>query len=261
MEINKHNLSRNISPKLKKKIREKAGFACVSCGSSLYQYEHVDPEFADAKLHDPDCITLLCGSCHDKVTRKVWSKEKIKEDMKKPYSKIHKYAFGEFDFYKNLNLELGNTAFVNCESVLRINNESIISIKANNSGDKSPPFLLSAKLWNSEKKKVIEIENNEWKAFTDVWDIEFKRKEKETFMEIKSSENNLDLKIIFFPPNGIKIDYLEMSYLSYAIKISGNELFIKDSKNIRSLKFHDNRFSNLRSAIEINNDNIQIGLA
>lgn len=41
----------------------KASF--VFCRSAIYQYEHITPEFSDAREHNIDHICVLCGLCHE----------------------------------------------------------------------------------------------------------------------------------------------------------------------------------------------------
>lgn len=76
-ETNRHGLSRYIPPNIKRTIRKQCGFGCVVCGVAFSMYEHIDPEFCDAKEHDPNKMELLCGSCHgicDKllITLNIW---------------------------------------------------------------------------------------------------------------------------------------------------------------------------------------------
>ena len=92
MEVNNHHLSRKPPLDIKRIIRQNSGFGCVICGAGIYDYEHVDPEFKDAREHDPDRMTLLCLQCHGKVTRKIWSKEKVKAAMKDPRCKQIGYS-------------------------------------------------------------------------------------------------------------------------------------------------------------------------
>lgn len=82
--MNKYGLSRQIPEAVKRQVRQQCGFGCVICGLGIIQYEHVDPEFHEAKVHDPSRMTLLCPRCHSKVTNKMWSKQKVKEAMKNP---------------------------------------------------------------------------------------------------------------------------------------------------------------------------------
>ncbi|WP_281223325.1 hypothetical protein [Photobacterium sanguinicancri] len=74
---NKHGLSRYIKSSVKEQIRRDAGFGCVFCGCVLVEYEHIEPEYHEAKAHDPEKMTILCPTCHDKVTKKIISKKKV----------------------------------------------------------------------------------------------------------------------------------------------------------------------------------------
>jgi len=56
---NKHGLPRHIPPEIKRAIRQACGFGCVTCGSAIGQYEHIDPEFAEATSHDPEKMAYL----------------------------------------------------------------------------------------------------------------------------------------------------------------------------------------------------------
>jgi hypothetical protein len=83
-QTSRHGLSRNIPNSIKRTIRQNCGFGCIICGCATYEYEHVDPSFEDATVHDPDKMTLLCGSCHSYVTRGIWSKDRVKAAMRNP---------------------------------------------------------------------------------------------------------------------------------------------------------------------------------
>ncbi|MEH2485180.1 Abi-alpha family protein [Bradyrhizobium sp. AZCC 2230] len=81
---NRHGLSRNIPADVKRTVRQRDGFGCVVCGKAIYDYEHFDPEFADATQHDPAGIVLLCISCHGKKTRGFLSKQTIAAARQSP---------------------------------------------------------------------------------------------------------------------------------------------------------------------------------
>ncbi|MXF04188.1 hypothetical protein FQ041_25950, partial [Escherichia coli] len=67
--INKHGLSRRIPETIKRQIRQRCGFGCVICGFGFYDYEHFKPDFVDAKIHDPNGMTLLCSQRNQKRAR------------------------------------------------------------------------------------------------------------------------------------------------------------------------------------------------
>lgn len=75
--INKHGLKRYIEADIRRKIRHDAGYGCVICGNIFVDYEHIEPEFKDAKKHDPEKMTLLCKGCHDDVTDTRISKKEF----------------------------------------------------------------------------------------------------------------------------------------------------------------------------------------
>src|SRR5215204_3499084 len=75
--VNKFGLSRAIPSPTKRAVRQECGFGCVVCGCGIYQYEHIHPPWHAAREHLCPCIALLCGTCHEYVTRKFWPKSKI----------------------------------------------------------------------------------------------------------------------------------------------------------------------------------------
>jgi hypothetical protein len=81
---NRHGLSRDIPADVVRSVRRHDGFGCVVCGSAIYTYEQIDPEFADAEAHEADKIALLCATHHDMVTRGLLSKETIKSAKRNP---------------------------------------------------------------------------------------------------------------------------------------------------------------------------------
>lgn len=60
-------------------------------------YEHIDPEFKDAQEHDPACMALLCGGCHDRVTRGYLSKQTVSRCRKDPWCLSNGRCHDSFD--------------------------------------------------------------------------------------------------------------------------------------------------------------------
>jgi hypothetical protein len=83
-KVNKHGLARYIPSDIQRQIRQECGFGCVICGAAFYDYEHIEPEFADAREHNPAAMALLCGGCHARVTRKRLSKASVWAARKNP---------------------------------------------------------------------------------------------------------------------------------------------------------------------------------
>lgn len=126
---NQYGLARHIPTEVKRAVRQRCRFGCVVCGMGVYDYEHVDPEFKYAKEHDPDRIALLCPSCHAKVTRGQWSKDKIKAALLSPKAAEAGYAKEFFDFTGNHpEVILGGNTLRNCRVPIMVHGSPLISI-------------------------------------------------------------------------------------------------------------------------------------
>lgn len=218
MTTNKHGLSRRIPTGIKRRIRQGSGFGCVICGFAIYQYEHVDPEFVDATCHNPKSMTLLCGSCHDQVTRGIYSKEKVKEAMLNPKCKQKGFTFGAFDIGRDVpSIQFGSSLFTSQSGLVlfEIEGEDLLAFEPPEIP--SGPFLLSASLYDKDEKLFFSVEKNEWKGDVDNWDIEIEGR------RITIRQKNMDvlLELINIPRKAILINKINIQYKGY--KIFGND--------------------------------------
>ena len=171
MSTNKYGLARSIPAAVKLAIRQICGFGCVICGAGIYDYEHADPEFNEAQSHNPANMTLLCMTCHGNVTRKFWSKEKVKSAMKSPFCKRQGYSNQFFDFGSNHpSLTLGGVRIENCEVPVEIGGQPLFEIKPPEQS--GAPFRFSGTFYDSNGKASLRIADNEWQALNNNWDVE-----------------------------------------------------------------------------------------
>lgn len=192
---NKHGLGRYIPEDVRRRVRQRDGFGCVICAIPFVEYEHVVPEFADAKKHDPECITLLCPTCHARVTRNQLSKQMILEAMKKPAAK-EKGTVADLIYFSDNHptVIFGGATFVRCNIPLLIKDTEIVSIKYIDG-----KYLLSMQLWDSNGNQTLTIVDNEWSVSGDaVWDLKvesnriiIKEQEKEPSLTIKVVDNKI----------------------------------------------------------------------
>ena len=91
---NKYGLSRNIPEDVKLAVRQACGFGCVVCGMSIIEYEHIDPPFHDATVHDPTKIALLCATCHGNVSKKVLVQRQDRRSPKGSTLQAHRILMG-----------------------------------------------------------------------------------------------------------------------------------------------------------------------
>ncbi len=213
MSYNRLGLSRDIPDQIKREVRSACGFGCVICGCAIYQYEHLDPIFAQAKEHDPNNIVLLCASCHDKVTRGIWSKEKVSNAQKKPYAKIKGHSEFSLDVSveSGLKIRVGQTEFIGIQDIILIDGVSILSID-NPEQPNSPPRI-NAKFYDRKNTLISQIINNEWRGETSAFDIEIIGKR----ITVRSDSRKIDLILRLEPPNGVLIDKLHLFYNNKSI--------------------------------------------
>lgn len=170
-EPNKHGLYRYIPAEVRREVRRRCGFGCVVCGKAIAQYEHFDPDFADAKEHAASGITLLCGGCHDNVTRKFWSKDKVRMHDASPFCIKRGHAIDAFDISTvHPVIRIGPTTWIDTWSILEVMGEQVLAIKPPE--EAGGPYLLSGKLSDDSASDLLIIDENEWKASSTQWDCE-----------------------------------------------------------------------------------------
>lgn len=217
---NKHGLSRIIPNELKYAIRRDAYFGCVHCGIAIGVYEHIDPEFADAKLHDPAKMTFLCDTQNQRKERGYLSKETIWSWKSDPWGKKNGHVHDSFDVdSKKFSIWIGGNKIENFEKIISIGDVCLLSVKPPE--EKGAPFRLSAIFHDNQNNRILEIIDNEWKARSDVFDLIC------TNGKIGLRQNgNFILKIISFPPNQIVIEGLDMLYEGFKMISNQNEIKI-----------------------------------
>ncbi|WP_125719313.1 hypothetical protein [Pseudoalteromonas rubra] len=217
---NRHGLSRTISESVKRKIRQRCGFGCVKCGCAVYQYEHVDPEFSDAKIHDPERIVLLCGGCHDLVTRGLLSKESIKQHSMNPKCFQTGFSFGPFDIGAcDPEVTLGTYKCKKVKTLISVYGEPVLSVDPPEF--KHGPFIINAYMSDREGNELLRIERNEWKSRSENWDVEVVGNR----ITIRKKLGDIALVIRSEPPN--KLIFERVNMLFKGVKIS-----CKDSEHI-----------------------------
>jgi hypothetical protein len=169
---NRHGLSRRIPSEIEREIRRQCGFGCVVCGCLIYTYEHIDPEFKDAKEHDPAKMALLCEKCHGHVTHRRWSKEKIKEARENPKCKQQGFASESewFDFGDGLpQIKVGGAQFLFSTCILRIFGQQLLAIRPPD--EAGGPPRITGLFYDRDGNPTLTIEDNHWKVDGGVWDV------------------------------------------------------------------------------------------
>ncbi|WP_127519450.1 HNH endonuclease [Edwardsiella tarda] len=205
-KMNKHGLSRNIPAEVQRDVRARSKFGCVFCRSAIYQYEHITPEFSDATEHNSDHICLLCGRCHDKVTKGQISKDSVRRQYEKVQKEVEiRRPFDDFILDSHcLTVVLGSSIFHGARTLIEIDGDAVLAIEPPEDGSSFP--TLSGEFSDENGKELFRIERNVWSGRPDAWDMTVEGRE----IVIRLAPRKVALKLRVEPPNKIVVEHLDM---------------------------------------------------
>lgn len=222
MTTNRFGLSRHLPADVALEVRRRSKFGCVLCRCAIYQYEHIDPEFSEAQEHHPDNLCLLCGGCHDRVTRGRIAKQTVKQ----AYADIQanesvRPPFEELDLSSNsLSIVLGASVFEHSKTLFRINGEDILAITPPQNGSKFP--TLNGIFYDLDGNESFRISDNVWEGRPDAWDIEVIGAR----VVVKARGGEVALAFEISPPSSLQILKLEMFKDNCHISCNPDQLVI-----------------------------------
>jgi hypothetical protein len=217
---NRYGLSRDIGEENKRIIRRACGFGCVCCGLAIASYEHIDPEFNDAKTHDPDKIAYLCEGCHSRVTRNFWSKEKVKQARKNPWCITHGKCHDAFDVSSSMTVVwLGPNKIINLPTILQVNDEPLLSIEPPEI--ENGPYRISGRFYDDQGDLLFSIIQNEWFGESANWDIECVG----GLITIRKASRQIALQLRAIPSHGILVERADMFY--HGIRMTADHYHVK----------------------------------
>lgn len=223
---NKHGLSRHIPEKVKYEVRKNSGWGCVICGSGIIHYDHVEPEFVDCIDHNPNDITLLCPTCHDKKKRKFLTVATIRRAMQNPKPLQQGFSSELLDVGTQLpNVLFAGNYISSCRFPLLVDGVPFMEIKPPE--EPGAPYRISAVFFNLEGQISLQIVDNEWIAFNSNWDIEAKAGK----LKVLFAEKMYSLILNVTNENILEIEYIHC--------IMGNKL-INGNRAILSVKNLEN---------------------
>ncbi|WP_284090497.1 HNH endonuclease [Acinetobacter pittii] len=230
---NIHGLARSIPSEIKREVRQRDNFGCILCAFPIVQYEHVDPLFCDAKEHLASGITLLCPTCHAKVTNGFISKELIKEAMKNPMAeKIGKVSDTLLFTKEHPTVKIGGATFEKCNIILEFLRKEIFSVTYENDH-----YFINAKFWDSNGKHNLAIVNNEWQVETEnVWDLEVVG----NTVTVREKYKKPTLIFSFENNNLLIIDKIDMNVMGFHI-LGNKEVLLLNNNRLNTVSIRNCR--------------------
>jgi hypothetical protein len=252
--VNKYGLSRDIDAAVKRAVRQRDGFGCVICGSAVYTYEHVDPEFVEARVHDPACITLLCAGCHGRVTKGLLSKASVQRAMTNPKCKETGFSFGPFDLGAHPpTIQVGPVTARNVAVVIQAMGDDILRVESPE--ELGGPFRISAVLANQSGTEVLRIERNEWQTPVDNWDVQVIGPK----ITIHNGPGDIALDLVAVPPTGITVERLNMFHKNARLMVRADQGFVVRSPGGAEFTTSGATISDSQVAISVSPNGIAVG--
>lgn len=185
-------------------------------------YEHIEPEFHHAKEHDPSKMTLLCISCHGRVTRKVISKKAVWDAKANPKALQEGFVRDLlFVDTSEMQINVGKSTCRRTKVILAIHGKPIIWFEP--PSIEGEPSKLCAIFHDDNGKPISYINRNQFVAHSNSQDI----KSEATSLHIKSNDKTC-LEINREGGHVLHITKMHGNYLGVAVSLdSEGGLLIK----------------------------------
>ncbi|MCY1278957.1 hypothetical protein D9M69_295140 [compost metagenome] len=222
MSVNAHGLPRRIPESIRREIRVRSKFGCVVCRSAIVQYEHIDPEWHDAEAHDPDHMCLLCGGCHDKVTRGLLAKSTVRAryDDVQAASKV-RAPYDQFDLSSHaITVKLGSCVFQEAQTLIELDGVVVLAIEPPEPGATFP--MLTGFFTDPTGRLLLSIEKNEWTGGTEVWDLDVTG----PTITVRLGKGQVALRLRVEPPSMIVVEKLDMRVGEGHLLLQGGQLAV-----------------------------------
>ena len=202
---NQFGLSRSIPEDIKRQVRQRCGYGCVLCGGAIVEYEHVRPEFAKARVHNPQGIALLCPTCHAKKTRNFLSTKRVLEAMERPAAKERGFAFSDLEDHKtHPYIILGGMILRNCPTPVEVRGIPLIRIE--NAEIDHGPYQISASFFDQSGMPSLLIHRNEWQVSSNAWDVEAVGGR----ITVRTGQGEVALRLLLDPGEGVIVETIKM---------------------------------------------------
>jgi hypothetical protein len=192
---------RDIPEPTKRLVRQRCGFACISCGSPLYEYHHINT-WAGSHSHNAPDITLLCPNEHQEATgpNATIAESVVREWDAHPYAlRTGQSAPKPLRYRDTVRVTVGGvTAEYDHHSfvALAIGGEPVIWVDMQNGIP-----LINAHFWDSSGETILRIDRGEWAYSVNRWDVTYVA----NLLTVREGRGKFALEIRFAAPHAIHI--------------------------------------------------------
>lgn len=184
----------HVPESMRRQLRKEVNFACPICGSIPLQCHHI----LSRCVNNPSHMIMLCGRCHDNVTKGGITEEELYELKERLKSVKRTPVRGKLAVGTNVTIvKLGGTFFENFPIPLMVDDVPLIKI-----GVSSGNVLFSAFFFGPKDELIAKVEENEWIILEEVKDIDriwnIKQEEKKLKILYKPRGHNIGLEISSF---------------------------------------------------------------
>jgi len=150
------------------------------------------------------------------------SKAAVKRAMLAPAALSKGFVRDFFDLCEGHPfITIGGVELQRCRIPLEIFDREILRIDPPEIDGES--FLLSGLFSDEAGRPTLQIEKNEWKAFSDSWDVVVRG----SAIEVRNGPGNIVLRIVAVPPKGIVVERLKMKFGFVSLTASAEDLIIE----------------------------------
>lgn len=220
--MNAHGLSRTIPEPVMREVRQRCGFGCVICGCAIVQYHHFSPEFADAREHRLEGITLLCGTCHDRASKGIVGTEQIEDFDSAPMCKrvgfTRDFLFASRD---KVHFQIGSATFRR-RAIIAYDNELLVGFAPPVS--ENGPLRLFARFEDDKGAPLLEIVDNVWSVGIHHFDVE-------TFgnaLVVRRRLGEITLKMLLNAGGEIVLERLQMGYRGFRVTVETGHFIVRN---------------------------------
>ena len=251
---NAQGLSRAIPAEVKRQVRQRCGFGCVVCGAAVFQYDHMVTGFADADVHDPTDITLLCGFHHQMKTAGMLSVETVRRANASPKCRETGFARGPFDIGPHFGeVRIASISALQTTNIISIYGDRVLYLEEPE--EPGGPMRLNATLSDDSGVPVMQIVANEWRTPVENWDVLVAGQH----ITIKRARTDTVLSMRIDPPNRIRFERLHMFHRGVRIDCDANQHATVTFPSGASVSTPGMQLQGAPSCIEVTTEHVRVG--